>query len=348
MAASQFTKRYAIGLVLLLGLLLSACLQTPNQRQVVIYTSVDQVYAEPILQRYEELTGVQVLAVYDVEAAKTTGLVNRLLAEKNNPQADVFWNGEIVQTLLLKEQGILAAYSSPNAQATPKLYQDLDGYWTGFGGRARVFLINTDRLVPSDYPHSLFDMVAPGRLTQVGIANPLFGTTATHASALYAVLGTEVARTFFEELQASGAQIVDGNSVVRDMVANGQLDYGLTDTDDACGAVQRGAPVAMIFPDQGEGELGTLIIPNSVALIANGPNPDEATALIDYLLSYAVETELIQSGWFSLSLRADANLVEIGAPCILAPQVQGMQVRFDEIYTNLNLVKRELTEIFIR
>ena len=340
-------KKTIVWAALLLALLLTACTGSEAGRQVVIYTSVDQVYAEPILQRYESETGVKVLAVYDVEAAKTTGLVNRLIAEKTNPQADVFWNGEIVQTLRLQEEDILAAYQSPNAQDTPELYKDPDGYWSGFGGRARVFLVNTDRLAPSEYPNSLFDLVTPERAAQVAIANPLFGTTATQAAALYAFLGPAEARGFFERLKTGGVQIVDGNSVLRDLVANGQLDYGLTDTDDACGAIQRGAPVVMIFPDQDQGEMGTLIIPNTVAMIANGPNPEEARKLVDYLLSREVEIELIQSGWFSLSLRAGVNPAQMGGPCPL-PMIQGMQAHFDDIYTQLSQASSELTEIFIR
>lgn len=348
MALEKLAPRLVLWLVCLSLGLMAACTPAAQQRQVVIYTSVDQVYAEPVLQRYEEMTGVRVLAVYDVEATKTTGLVNRLLAEANNPQADVFWNGEIVQTLLLKEQGVLTTYESPEAQITPSIYKDPAGYWTGFGGRARVFIINTDRLAAGEYPQSIFDLIAPDRNAEVGVANPLFGTTATHAAALYAAVGADQGLSFFEQLQTTGVQIVDGNSVVRDLVANGQLDYGLTDTDDACGAIQRGQPVAIVFPDQAPGDLGTLLIPNTVALVAGGPNPDEGQALIDYLLSDDVEVELLQAGWFSLSLRPEINLAAINAPCLLETQVQGMQVRFEDIYRYLDQSKSELTEIFVR
>ena len=55
---------------------------------VTVYTSQDQVYAEPILREFEQQTGISVRAVYDSEAVKTVGLVNRLIAEKANPQCD--------------------------------------------------------------------------------------------------------------------------------------------------------------------------------------------------------------------------------------------------------------------
>jgi len=63
---------------------------------VVVYTSVDQVYSEPVIRAFEKRTGILVLPVYDVEASKTTGLVNRLIAERGRPQADVFWKSYTV------------------------------------------------------------------------------------------------------------------------------------------------------------------------------------------------------------------------------------------------------------
>lgn len=107
-------RRFAgcLGLVLLLG----ACGKQTPPREVVIYTSVDQVFSEPVLKEYEQKTGVRVRAVYDVEAAKTTGLVTRLQAEKDRPQADVFWNNEFAQTIGLQESGILSPYVSPSAR----------------------------------------------------------------------------------------------------------------------------------------------------------------------------------------------------------------------------------------
>ena len=73
-------------------LLLAGC--SPGGDSVTVYTSQDQVYAEPILQRFEQETGIRVRAVYDSEAVKTVGLVNRLIAEKNHPRCDLFWNHE--------------------------------------------------------------------------------------------------------------------------------------------------------------------------------------------------------------------------------------------------------------
>jgi len=58
--------------------------------EVTVYVSTDRVFSEPILQAYERKTGVKVKAAYDTDETKSTGLANKLLAEKNNPKADVF------------------------------------------------------------------------------------------------------------------------------------------------------------------------------------------------------------------------------------------------------------------
>ena len=72
-----------------------------ESKEVVVYTSLDKVFSEPVLEEFEKQTGIKVKAVYDSEATKTTGLVNRLIAEKNAPKADVFWNSETGRTALV-------------------------------------------------------------------------------------------------------------------------------------------------------------------------------------------------------------------------------------------------------
>ncbi|GGD24840.1 extracellular solute-binding protein [Sinisalibacter lacisalsi] len=293
--------------------------QGDTPREVTIYTSVDQVYSEPILRAFEAETGIRVNALYDAEAAKTVGLVNRLIAEKGAPLADVFWNGEFWQTLALQEEGVLAPYASPAAEGLPALFVDPDAFWAAFGGRARVLFVNTDRMAEEDWPRSIFDL--PGRADEISFANPLFGSTATHAAALAAALGPDEALGFFEALKSGGARVVDGNAVVRDMVAAGRVPMGLTDTDDACVSIKKGAPVAVVFLDQEEGGLGTLVVPNTVALIAGGPHPEEARLLADYLLSPDTEAKLIESGWVQIPSRP--GIAE--GKCFGKLTVRGMQ-----------------------
>ena len=344
LAKSPF-RYIAVALVIIIAVGTYMVLNRETPREVVIYTSVDQVFSEPILDKFEEETGITVKAVYDVEAAKTTGLVNRLIAEKGNPLCDVWWNGEIAQTILLKDEEVLAPYVSPAAAGIPDAYIDPENYWTGFGGRARVCLVNTELMAPEDYPSSLFDLLDEKYpADQIAIAYPVFGTTATHVAALYATMGPEATADFFTALNERGIRVVDGNGVVRDLVADGEIMFGLTDTDDSIGAIERGAPVEMVFLDQGADEMGTLLIPNSVALVKDGPNREEAKILIDYLLSEETVGELVEMGWFQLPLRD----IPVDQQYFDATSINGMTVNYVEIYSYIEQAKREMAEIFVR
>jgi iron(III) transport system substrate-binding protein len=262
-------------------------------RQVTVYVSTDRVFSEP---------GITVNAVYDTEETKSTGLANRLLAEQARPQADVFWSNEPVRTLVLKSRNVLAPYKSPNAQGIPAILIDPDGYWTGFSARIRVIAYNTTLVRPDEAPRSVFDLAAPKWHGQVAIADPRFGSTSFHVAALYALAGNEKVDDFFRRLKANGVRVVDGNSVVRDLVARGEVKVGLTDTDDVNVALEDGQPIAMVVPDK-DG-LGVPVMPNMVSLIANGPNADEGRKLVDYLLSPDVERQLAQSEAVQIPLHA--------------------------------------------
>src|SRR5215203_2893315 len=273
-----------------------------GDRSVTVYVSTDRVFSEPILREYEKQSGVKVNAVYDTEETKSTGLANRLLAEKARPQADVFWSNEPVRTLVLKSRDVLASYRSPSAKGIPEVLIDPEGYWTGFSARMRVIAYNTNTVTANDAPQSIFDLADPMWKGQIAMADPRFGSTSFHVAALYALAGDEKMDDFFRRLKANGVRIVDGNSVVRDMVARGEARVGLTDTDDVNVAIEDGQPIGMMLPDRNG--LGVPVMPNMTSLIANAPHPDEGKRLIDYLLSPDVERMLAQSEAVQIPLHA--------------------------------------------
>ena len=282
-----------------------ACRSGPAERTartVTVYVSTDRVFSEPVLREYEKSTGVRVNAVYDTEETKSTGLANRLIAELARPQADVFWSNEPVRTLVLKSRRVLAPYRSPSAEGIPPVLMDPEGYWTGFSARIRVIAYNTKLVKSDEAPKSVFDLTDPKWRGQVAIADPRFGSTSFHVAALYAIAGDQKMDDFFRRLKENGVRVVDGNSVVRDLVVRGEVKVGLTDTDDVNVALEDGQPIAMVLPDI-EG-LGVPVMPNMVSFIANAPHPDEGRRLIDYLLSSDVERLLAQSAAVQIPLHA--------------------------------------------
>jgi len=263
---------------------------TSESKTVTVYTALDQIYSEPIIKKFETKTGIKVEAVYDAEAVKTVGLVNRLIAERNRPRCDVFWNNEIIRTLHLKDEGLLAAYAPPSAATIPANFKDPEGHWTGFAARARVIVYNTTLVPAADAPRDLESLTLPQWRGKVAIAYPLFGSTSTHSAVLFAQWGEERAKKFFETLKANEARVVDGNMTAARLVATGEIPLALTDTDDAQLLKSQGHPIEMIMLDHG-GE-GALLIPNTLSLVNGAPNPDAAKKLMDYLLSPEVEAAL--------------------------------------------------------
>lgn len=252
---------------------LSGC-SRPAGPEVVVYVAVDRGDSEPILKRFKSQTGVHVRAVYDAEAQKTTGLVTRLLAESDRPKCDVFWNNELVQTLLLADRRVLAPYQSSAAAGIPSELKDSDGHYTGIAARARVIVYNTEHVSPEEAPRSIFELTQPKWRGKVAVANPQFGTTRTHVAALFAVLGPERTKQFLQDLLDNEVRITDGNAMVKNLVARADPDaspvyVGLTDTDDVLSGRADGEPVEMVYPDQDS--IGTLVIPSTVCLIRGAP-----------------------------------------------------------------------------
>ncbi|MCX5885492.1 MAG: extracellular solute-binding protein [Proteobacteria bacterium] len=329
--------------IILIILVICISCSKADMREVVVYTSVDQVFSEPILKDFEKEKGIKVKAVYDVEAQKTTGLVNRLLAEKDRPKCDVFWNSEIIRTMYLKNKGLLAPYKSPSADDIPPQFKDRENYWTGFATRARILIYNTTMLKETELPKSIFDLTDPKWKGKVALGYPLLGTIATHVAALYIVPGQEKTEAYLKALKANDVLIVNGNSVSRDLVVEGKIPIAFTDTDDANVAIQSGKSVRIIYPDR-DG-IGTLLIPNTVALIKGCPHPEEGKILIDYLLSREVEKKLAFSESANMPVR---DTVEKPPHVPAFSSIKSMQVDYYEVANNLEKATLFCQNLFIR
>ena len=274
----------------------------------MVYTALDKEFSEPILARFEAKTGIRVLAKYDVEATKTVGLVNAIRGEKDRPRCDVFWNNEIVNTIRLKNEGLLQPYEPRAAAQFPAVFRDPDRCWTGFAARARVLLVNTTLVRPEEEPSSIRALADPRWQGKAGIARPIFGTTATHAACLFALLGEEKAVEFFDSLKRNQVQVQSGNKQCALQVAAGKLAFGLTDTGDAIIEVERGMPVKIVYPDSAADQLGVLFIPNTVALIRNAPHPEQGKQLIEYVLSTEVEAALAAAASAQIPLNPNVTV----------------------------------------
>lgn len=274
------------------------------ESEVVLYSAADREVATPIVaafgRRNEKVT---VAATYDVESTKTVGLVTRIENEAKDPRCDLFWNNEIMHTMRLDKAGLLQATSWDVPSNWPKPMRSSRGTWIAFAARARVLLVNR-KLLPNEneWPRSVMELNEPRWRQKCAVALPLFGTTATHFVVLHSKLGTEKATEFFKQVQAN-AVVLSGNKQVAQAVSSGQVAFGVTDTDDALIEIDSGLPVAIVFPDQEPGQLGTLLIPNTLALIKQCKHPVAAKTLGNYLLSEDIEGRLAMSPSGNIPIR---------------------------------------------
>jgi iron(III) transport system substrate-binding protein len=145
----------------------------------------------------------------------------------------------------------------------------------------------------SQQPFDFFSLnPQPSTLNRFAIAKPLYGTTFTQFALLWKLHGAERTRAHHQSLVERGAKFVAGNAMVRDVVAGGSCDWGMTDTDDVFAALDAGHAVSM-EPIRIDGK--TICIPNTVALIQGSDRPEEARQLLEYLLSEEVEIQLAET-----------------------------------------------------
>jgi iron(III) transport system substrate-binding protein len=250
--------------------------------------------------------------VGDTEVKKTAGLVDRLRAEKDKPQADVFWSSEVFMTIDLAEEGVLEPYTPADTSNWLTAFKDAENRWHGFAARARVIVYAPDRVPADRVPKSWMDLTDEAYRGRVVMADPRFGTTGGHLGAMKAFWTREIMPGYYEAYLEGLAEnrirlLPSGNAGVVEAVAGGEADVGMTDSDDVWAAQANGRKVEMVYPlhsiEPGATGAGTLLIPNTVARVKGGPNPQQTGKLIDFLLSEKAERMLAESVSHNIPLR---------------------------------------------
>ncbi len=324
------------------------CGSSANKR-VVLYCAQDKDFAEASLADFTQQTGLAVAPKYDSEADKSVSLYVELLADKDRPRCDVFWNNEIINTISLQRQGLLQPYESPSAASYPASCRAADNTWHAFALRARILIVNKQLVKPEEMPKSILDLTDARWKGRVAIALPQHGTSATMAASLFQVLGEERAEAYYRGLKGNGVQVVAGNKDVADAVGEGHAAVGITDTDDALEAIRDGKPVVMIFPDRDapkDSKMGTLFIPNTVCILRDCPNPEGARKLVDYLLSPEVEKRLAEeSNGHQIPLNPEVK-ASLPAQMETPKTVKAMDVDFEKAVDLLPKVQKFIQQEF--
>lgn len=329
--------------------LLAGCNRTDSKPQsaaegtqsVVLYTSVDQPFVEPLIAAFETASGIRVEVACDSEAGKTSGFLRRLRREAAAPRCDVWWSSEAFGTVELAGEGLFDAYASPAAGDIPAEWHDARNRWTAHAARPRVLAYNPQRINAQELPATWEDCGQERWRERLVIANPQFGTTRGHVAALFAYLGKPSGNALLRALQENRVLIADGNAQAARMVAQGEADLAWTDWDDVLAMQRQGSAIRHVRPRLSD-ELPELWIPCTVGLIHNSPHAEAARKLIDYLLSAEVELKLYESDSHNVPVRP-ALRATLGAdvPAPMAPD-------FGRITSSLSAAAEAAQEALMR
>lgn len=240
---------------------------------IILYTSQDLTFAETICREFEEQKGISIRMVADSEAVKTVGLAHRLMQEKDRPVCDLFWNNEILRTWQLVRKKVI----DPDIKT--------------FGYRSRRLVINTNLIQLPNVPERFMDLTNTVWKGRFAMAYPLFGTTATHFTALRQKLGHEAWVAWCQSLANNEPHVTDGNSSVVRAVGRGVVPIGMTDYDDIKAGQREGLPVEMLPLTE-----DTLLIPNSLGRPLGKPLRPEVEEFANHLQDRSTLQSLVDIG----------------------------------------------------
>jgi iron(III) transport system substrate-binding protein len=268
-----------------LGALLGAALTAPveAQQRVSVYTAHTANIVERLVPEFEKATGIKV----DVVKAGSGDIINRVRAESANPKCDVIWS--IGAELLEANSDLLEPYQPKEAAMIADAFRTT-GAWLPYTGIVNVFVVNTKKLKPEEYPRTWLDLAQPRFKNLVSMADvEKSGSAYMQLNTFLAIYGDNAGGwSRFKGVFQNVAVSTSSGAVPR-FVNDGEALVGVTLEDNAYLFVKGGGPVAIVYPED-----GTSAIADGMALVKRAPNPAAGKAFIDWSLSAATQHLVVQ------------------------------------------------------
>lgn len=279
--------------------------------KVVVYAALNESDMVTLKERFKQDTGIDV--EYLIFSAGDGSA--RVLAEKDNPQADVFVGGSMEVYEPLKKAGALEAYKSPNASEIPAQYADPDGTWQGWYMGVQSIIYNKDRFEKELAPKGLTPPKSPDDLLDPAYKGLLVGSNPATAGGAYIFAanqifnrGEEGAWKFITELNKNIDHYTKGAGDVISLVGTGEFVASYAWAHDSYKTKKQGYPIEIVIPEKTAFEVG------ACAVVKGAHNPDNAKKFIDWLLTKEIG-QLNTDMSYRYSLRSDVNPPE-GLPTI--------------------------------
>jgi len=249
---------------------------------LIIYSGRSEALIQPVIDAFKaKHPEVNVL----LKAGSNSELANALIEEKANPQADVFITTELFTVQSLVGQDVFQSYLPTGADQLPAEFIGTDNAWTGLTRRVRVIMYNKDLVSEDELPTSIFDLTDPKWQGQIAAAGSTNGGMQAQVAAMRQLLGDEATEEWLNGLIANGVTFFGGHTDVRKAVGAGEFKVGLVNHYYFYLQQAEGSNVGIIFPDQGEGQVGLFSNATAAAVVNGAQHVDAAQAFLDFLVS---------------------------------------------------------------
>ena len=282
------------------------------EKELVIYSARREALMMPTVEAFQKKTGVKV----SVKSGGSAELRELVAQEGTATKADIYFTTDWVDAELLRRKNLLAPHVSPLTEGVPAEFRAADGAWTGVIARSRNIMVNTTLVKREEYPTSVFDLTDPKWKGRVAVSSLRDGVPIWLAS-LILLKGEAETVTYIETMiKKNQMKVLSGGSDVANAVSQGEFAVGLVNHYYYVPKRRDGAPVDLIYPDQGAGQIGTLVIPLAVAATKHAPRPNVAKAFIDFVLTPEGAAPMMTMEG-EMPLRPDVPLGDHGAPGVL-------------------------------
>lgn len=261
--------------------------------ELVIYCGRSEELVGPIIERFEEESGVEVSVRY----GDTAELAAQLLEEGNRSPAHVYFAQDAGALGAVAGAGLFTELESEILDSVDARFRSPDGLWVGVTGRARAVVYNTDALTEADMPDSILGFTDEKWNGKLGWA-PTNGSFQAFVTALRVLEGEDIAREWLEGVKANGARVYEGNNPVVTAVANGEIEAGFVNhyyllrQESEAG---KDLPAANYI--YSNGDPGALVNVAGVGVLTSGADNDAAKAFVEFLLATEAQEYFATETW---------------------------------------------------
>src|SRR5438309_9378423 len=253
------------------------------QQRVSVYTAHTANIVDRMIPEFEKATGIKA----DVVKAGSADIINRVRAEAANPKCDVIWS--IGAELLEANTDLLDPYQPKEYAMIADAFKS-GGAWIPYTGILNVFVVNTKKLKPEEYPKSWADLAQPRFKNQISMADAeKSGSAYMQLNTFLTIYGDKPAGWDKFKGVFNNLNISTSSGAVPRFVNDGEASVGITLEDNAYLYLKGGGPVAIVYPED-----GTSAIADGMALCKRAPNPTAGKAFIDWSLSAPVQEMVVQ------------------------------------------------------